>query len=260
MNRCPQVSDEDDLARELGWIEPNAQRDRRIFKTRPAGVNAMDAMAGVIWLVSGGLALASVGRVTGAGPVAAAFLVAALLAFLAVYLSRRIWVAMGSTLRSIVRPLGILGPLPLIGILVVGGGMVAVVLTGGHKLPPRTAASASRPAQAAKRPASPPLPPSPPPKPRSLAVVVQVHKPAVVGACTTRGAGWVMASDQELLRTQEAINFGQQKGVDLKYIWTRYGPELYARPLNCGRTSCSIDGKTTHSGAAAVLCALEETK
>jgi hypothetical protein len=248
------MSDEEELRRELNWIDPDPQRDRRIFKTRPSGVNAMNAIAGIFWLIGVALGLAYVERVTGAGAVAFC-LVAGLLAILSVAISRRLWIGMGSTLRTLLRPFGLLGPLPL---LVLLGFSVLVGLNlwrRGLSPSPPQAASAPKQAKAVAI-----APPPPPPKLRTLKLVGKAPKAEVTSRCATEGPGWALATNNELQRTYEAIDSGKLNLNEVGYIWSNYGDvgPLYAHPINCHRSGCTIDVRTMYSGAAWVLCARDD--
>jgi hypothetical protein len=253
------MSDEEELSRELNWIDPDPQRDRRIFKTRPSGVNAMNAIAAIFWLIGIALGLAYVERVTGAGAVAFC-LVAGLLAILSVALSRRLWIGMGSTLRSLLRPFGLLGPLPL---LVLLGFSLLVGLNlwkRGFNPSPKQATSPQAAKAVAIPPPAPPPPPPPPPKMRTLKLVGKARKPEVTSRCAAEGPGWALATNSELQRTYEAIDSGKLNLNEVGYIWSNYGDvgPLYAHPINCHRSGCTIDVRTMYSGAAWVLCARDD--
>ncbi len=113
------MASEDDalLRRELHWKSRTG--DRR----RPAGANAILAMALVItlalWAITGvvlGRLLA--GRPTSSGVVDPISLVVLIVfgveMFIAAGVAGRIWIAIGPTARSILRPFGILGPWPML--------------------------------------------------------------------------------------------------------------------------------------------------
>jgi len=113
------------LERELSWTEP--WRDVRFVKTRPAGVNAMNAIAAVVALVCLGLSLQLVGNVSaertpGRLVLFTFFCVAS--GVFGVWASRRIWRVIGRVGRAIVRPFGLLGPMPLVVMSIIGGAVL----------------------------------------------------------------------------------------------------------------------------------------
>jgi len=113
------------LERELSWTEP--WRDVRFVKTRPAGVNAMNAIAAVVALVCLGLSLQLVGNVSaertpGRLVLFTFFCVAS--GVFGVWASRRIWRVIGRVGRAIARPFGLLGPMPLVVMSIIGGAVL----------------------------------------------------------------------------------------------------------------------------------------
>jgi hypothetical protein len=123
--------DEDLLAHELSWVDPEPHRDHRWLRTRPAGTNVMFALTGVFALVGISLYLSRLGPVDtqrGLGSVVAFGAVAILWCVVSHWLSRRLWIAIGPGLRAALRPIGVTGPLVTALILLVVWGTGWAVL------------------------------------------------------------------------------------------------------------------------------------
>ena len=117
--------DDDLVEHEMHWQPPVI--DRRWFKTKPAGVNAMNAIAGLLWLsmLAGYLHVkGSVSTEQGLAPVLILFGVLFIAFIVSHWVSRRIWVGIGPGPRAVLRTLGVFGSFPIIAAGVVG---VAVI-------------------------------------------------------------------------------------------------------------------------------------
>lgn len=125
------MDDEDQLDAELNWQDPDPALDRRFFKTRPPGVNAMVAIAAVLLLAAIALYLKVRGGVStdrGIRPLVELVVFCVICAIAAKVASRWVWVNAGSGFRTALRWTGALGPTPLIAILLVAAGVITVVL------------------------------------------------------------------------------------------------------------------------------------
>jgi hypothetical protein len=124
----PDESDDDQLERELNYMAP--RHDRRFFKTNPSGYNLMIGMGAVFALGGFGLGGVLTLVLLGNGPQGAPALVATLVGLvvalgMGLALPRKLWVAIGPTGRTLLRPLGYLGAFPVIVAALLGLSLLA---------------------------------------------------------------------------------------------------------------------------------------
>lgn len=194
------MADDDELlAAELAW-SPTFRTDasgRRVeTESGPPGARVLTSLAALLWLILLGLSLAWLGPATadsaaGLGKVLGYLLLCALDAVLALWLARRLWVAMGATARAALRPFGKLSFFVFAFALLLGLGILAALpgilrqLSEGRSL---------REALAGGPVSGPDFVPLLDERGRFR----QLDHAGAEAACATQGPGWRLPSEQDL--------------------------------------------------------------
>ena len=133
--QCPMANDDEELESELAWSDPEPERDLRFFKTRPAGTSVMISMAAFMFVTGLGFYLRMVGTVStehGIAPVSMGLTFCVFMIFAARAASRAIWIRLGASVRGSLRPMGRVGVVPMLLVVLFLSGTETALFRAGE--------------------------------------------------------------------------------------------------------------------------------
>jgi hypothetical protein len=192
-----------------------------------------------------GLFMKVAGHQQGLGPTVLALLVCAVLVFISLKLGFATWRIIGPVPRSLLRPIGVLGPLPVAVVTFFAAVFLYAQLAVATGMAPP---AKPKPAAGVTTPTAPVAAAPEPPKVELKLLEAPLPKERVADACTFVSFEWQLATAEELKKTGDAIAAAHKNLSDVKYVWVQTGNELAARPIRCTWHDCSVDLKAWHSG------------
>lgn len=251
------VDDQEELERELSWTRPTDPTRRR--ERPPAGYRAAVAISSIYALLAVALVLKATDRLTlggELGTIVAKLGSMVIGVLVALKLGFSTWRAIGATLRSIIRPLMVLGTWPIYIAALAGLVLITAALGPQGGIATQVAPTAE---PASTAPTEKRREPVPRPKVELRRLAEPVRRAMAPEACSALGPEWRLARYVEFPAAGALLAASAPRRsfwVDASRPGFERPPE--ARPLICSAVACRVDQTTVHYGEgveAEVLCA-----